>query len=181
MIGDTMTIGTDLGYFESTVKDLKEATLCYLLSKDGSKVLIAMKKRGFGVGRLNGVGGKLKSDETVEDAMVRETEEEIGVKLTSYQKRAKIKFFFAGEGHDDWNMVCHVFTADNWIGDPSESEEMKPEWCDIDKLPFDKMWPDDKYWLNSIITGKNVEASFLFDENDKIIDHKVTEVEELSP
>ena len=64
-------------YMQKYGKDLKEVTLCYLLDKDNKKVLIAMKKRGFGVGKLNGAGGKLKEGETVEQALLRETKEEI--------------------------------------------------------------------------------------------------------
>ena len=38
---------------------LRDVTLCYFVDKKASKVLLAMKKRGFGQGKLNGVGGKL--------------------------------------------------------------------------------------------------------------------------
>ena len=37
---------------------MKQTNLCFLL-KDG-KVLLGMKKRGFGAGKWNGFGGKLK-------------------------------------------------------------------------------------------------------------------------
>lgn len=26
------------------------------------------------------------------------------------------------------------------------SEEMKPQWFRKDEIPFDTMWPDDRYW-----------------------------------
>ena len=39
---------------------MKQATLC-LLVKD-NEILLAMKKRGFGVGKWNGVGGKIDYD-----------------------------------------------------------------------------------------------------------------------
>jgi len=62
---------------------LRVATLVILTRKSGSKiteVCLAMKKRGFGMGRWNGVGGKVDSlKETVEEAAKRETKEEIDV------------------------------------------------------------------------------------------------------
>lgn len=35
------------------------------------KVLLGMKKRGFGAGRWNGFGGKVQSGESIEDAARR--------------------------------------------------------------------------------------------------------------
>ncbi len=49
---------------------MMNATLCFLRTKD--KILLGMKKRGFGKGKYNGFGGKIGSDETIEDAAVRE-------------------------------------------------------------------------------------------------------------
>ena len=36
-----------------------------------NKILLGMKKRGFGVGRWNGFAGKLKDGESIEDATKR--------------------------------------------------------------------------------------------------------------
>ena len=53
-------------------------TTLMLLKKDG-KLLLGLKKRGFGLGKINGIGGKVEEGESVEAAAVRETFEEIGV------------------------------------------------------------------------------------------------------
>ncbi len=42
---------------------------------------------------------------------------------------------------------------------------MRPEWFDIDKIPFDHMWEDDIYWLNRVIEGESVEFEFYFGED----------------
>ena len=67
-----------------------DTTLC-LLKKD-DKILLAMKKRGFAQGKYNGVGGKIEEGETPEQAMIRETEEEISVTPTKYEKVGFIEF-----------------------------------------------------------------------------------------
>ena len=59
-------------------------TTLIILKKD-DEILLGLKKRGFGKGRLNGVGGKLEPGETIEEAAIRETEEEIGVNLTKME------------------------------------------------------------------------------------------------
>jgi 8-oxo-dGTP pyrophosphatase MutT (NUDIX family) len=150
------------------------ATLLFLVKED--QVLLAMKKRGFGVGRYNGVGGKPKSNETIEQAMIRESLEEINVRPTVFERIAEITFdeYFRGK---PTLLQMSVFVATSWIGVPTESAEMTPEWFKITNLPFEKMWPDDPYWLPQVLAGSKITAEFKLDENDKIIAHEVTKVD----
>ena len=50
---------------------------------------------------------------------------------------------------------------------------MKPEWHDINKLDYSKMWSDDKYWLGIVLEGMYVRSSFLLGENDKIKEFEI--------
>ena len=156
-----------LSDYESAYPHLRKVTLCYLIDKEGL-VLIAMKKRGFGVGKWNGVGGKLAEGESVEDALLRETKEEIAVDLKSFRKTGVIRFYFSGEESSKFNQEVHVFIADSWEGEPRESEEMKPKWFHPKDLPLEEMWPDDRYWLKDALNGNYITASFLFDENSNV-------------
>ena len=65
--------------------DKKVLTLLMVV-RDGS-VLLGEKKRGFGEGFYNGFGGKVEEGETVEEATLRELEEEAGIKATDASKR----------------------------------------------------------------------------------------------
>ena len=61
---------------------LRNSTLVFLIKKNNGSITdicLAMKKRGFGKGRWNGVGGKVEAGETIEAAAMREAREEIGV------------------------------------------------------------------------------------------------------
>lgn len=60
---------------------MKQLETTLLLLRKGNEILLAMKKRDFGVGKYNGIGGKLEENETPEMAMLRETKEEINVIL----------------------------------------------------------------------------------------------------
>lgn len=152
---------------------IKKATLC-LLVKD-KRVLLAMKKRGFGVGRWNGVGGKVKENESIENAAVRETKEEIGILIRKLAKKAVLNFYFKNK--PDFDQQVTVFIVEDWIGEPDESDEMKPRWFRKDKLPFKKMWWDDPLWLPKVLEDKSLEASFLFDDKDKVLESEVKEVD----
>jgi len=142
-----------------------------------------MKKRGFGKGRWNGVGGKIdiqKGDKDVFDSAIRETEEEIGVKIKNPEKVAIIDFYFPEVPKEkDFDQQVHVFLVKNWQGEPVETEEMRPKWFNLMKIPFDKMWDDDKYWLPHILENKKLKAKFVFDKRDKTIDKVIEFMDEI--
>lgn len=151
-----------------------QTTLNFLI-RDG-EVLLAMKKRGFGKDKWNGTGGKLHEGETPEMAIVRETEEEIGVKVevSAMEKVAVIDFHFVEK--PDWDQQCHVYMTKSWGGEPAETEEMRPQWFPFDAIPYDAMWVDDAYWLPLVLAGKKVKAEFHFEEGGKkMVKHSVEE------
>jgi len=135
-----------------------------------------MKKRGFGAGRWNGFGGKVLPLEKVEDAMEREMQEEAGVELKDLRKVGIIDFEFKDNPEI---LQVHLFRSDDFFGEPIESEEMKPQWFHVDEIPFDDMWPDDRYWIPLFLSGKKFKGKFLFGESDVISDKELVEVEEI--
>lgn len=155
-----------------------ETTLCLL--KNDKQILLAMKKRGFGEGKYNGVGGKIKEGETLEEAMIRETKEEILVTPTKYEKVGFIEF---DEFYKDSKirLAFHLYLVYEWEGEPTESDEMKPEWFNIDDIPYAKMFPDDKYWLPLILEGRKIKAYFDFDEDWNVLSKKIEDLKNDSP
>lgn len=150
-------------------------TLVFLL-QDG-RILLGMKKRGFGAGRWNGFGGKVKEGETIEAAAKRETQEECGVEITEMEKVGIHEFEFAAEPGD--TLEVHVFRVNSWTGEPRETEEMRPQWFTIDAIPYDEMWPDDIHWLPVFLAGKKFRTKFLFGEGDRVLENEVLVVENL--
>jgi len=157
---------------------IRETTLLFLVKKEQGvpkEICLAMKKVGFGAGRWNGVGGKVENNESVEDATRRETEEEIGVKVKEIEKVAEISFSFPAE--PEWNQSMHTYWTESWQGEPKETEEMRPRWFPVDKIPYDLMWPDDIFWLPEVLKGNLVRASFTFSEGDIIKNKEVKTVD----
>lgn len=151
---------------------LRQATLCFLV-RDG-QVLLAMKKRGFGQGKWNGAGGKPAPGERIEDAAVREVEEELGVTPRGLRRVATIGFYFPHAADAGWDQQVCVYLADDWDGEPAETEEMAPRWFDRDRLPFDAMWPDDAYWLPHVLNGACLSAHFLYHNEREIAEWELT-------
>lgn len=149
-------------------------TLLFL--RRGDEVLLAMKKRGFGSGKWNGVGGKLDIGETVEQALVRECQEEIGITPLLYEKVAEHDFTEFHEGKPA-HMLVHAYTCSEWSGEPTESEEMAPRWFNAAEIPYSQMWEDDPFWLPQVLQGTKLRTRFTLDQNNKITEKTMTEVE----
>jgi 8-oxo-dGTP pyrophosphatase MutT (NUDIX family) len=165
------------------MKPLRKNTLVFLVKRKGKKitdVCLAMKKRGFGVGRWNGVGGKVKPEtkETVRQAAIRETKEEINVDLEKgFEKVSFNKYYFINNPTID--LEIHVFLSDKWKGTPIETEEMKPKWFKVDKIPYKKMWDNDKYWIPLILKGKKLRCKSYVDDKDITIKREIKVVKTL--
>ncbi|XP_071240768.1 oxidized purine nucleoside triphosphate hydrolase-like [Salvelinus alpinus] len=149
--------------------------LTLVLVVQPGRVLLGMKKRGFGAGKWNGFGGKVQPGETIEEAARRELQEESGLTVDALDKIGNIKFEFIRETE---LLDAHVFRADNYNGEPTESDEMRPQWFDSDKIPFGQMWVDNILWFPLMLQKKKFLGYFKFQGHDLIIDHKL-EVENL--
>lgn len=153
---------------------MKQLTILYLI-RDG-QILMAMKKRGFTVGRWNGVGGKVEAGETVEAAMIRESQEEINVTPTEYTTAAILEFDeITGTGNREV-VEIHIFIASQWKGEPTESQEMAPQWFDQANIPFEQMWEVDRLWLPKILQGKKLTGRYTLDDDDQVVEQDIHEV-----
>jgi 8-oxo-dGTP diphosphatase/2-hydroxy-dATP diphosphatase len=151
-------------------------TLCII--HQHPQVLLAMKKRGFGAGRWNGFGGKVAAGESIEEAAAREIREEAGIEIGELDKRGVMEFEFQGNPEI---LQVHIFKANEFLGEPIETEEMKPQWFHVDEIPLDEMWPDDRYWIPLFLADKKFKGRILFDDSHSILEKDIDETEELAP
>ncbi|KAL1914731.1 uncharacterized protein VTP21DRAFT_7989 [Calcarisporiella thermophila] len=144
----------------------KKKILTLLFVQDGDKVLLGMKRRGFGQGKYNGFGGKVEQGETIEKAAMRELQEEACITASALERMGLLWFTFEG---DDVGLEVHVFRAVSYFGVPEETEEMTPQWFPIDQIPYEQMWPDDKLWLPWLLQSRKFVARFDFLSDQKTI------------
>jgi len=159
------------------MKSPPRVTIAFALK--GKKVLLGMKKRGFGEGKWNGFGGKAKKGEKIEAVMKREAKEEFNITPTEFEKAAEITFVepsIPGEGI--W--MAHVFIIGKWMGKVTESEEMKPQWFPINKVPYQDMWASDAFWLPQVLRGEKIKAKIIYDDNKKIKKQEITPISSFS-
>ena len=139
---------------------MKQATLCLLLKN--KQLSLALKKSNLGKGKYNGYGGKQEGNETLEETALRELYEEANVKGNELEQVAEITYTFPK--NPEWDQIVSVYLLKKFEGEPQETEEMQPSWFDLDNLPYEQMWDNDKHWLPLVLSGKKIKGSVIHDE-----------------
>jgi 8-oxo-dGTP pyrophosphatase MutT (NUDIX family) len=96
-------------YISEELKKEKDYSLIFVRRKNPNgdendhQVLLGMKKRGFGVGKINGYGGKVEDKETNDQACIRELNEESTLIANSIKRLGYLVF--------DMEEVCNKFLS----------------------------------------------------------------------
>jgi 8-oxo-dGTP diphosphatase/2-hydroxy-dATP diphosphatase len=163
----------DIEKVRECLHNLKPKVLTLCLTVKDNKVLLGMKKRGFGEGRWNGFGGKVEEGETILEAAKRETLEESGLVVKDIEERGLIDFNFMDTGK---LMEVHIFDVLSYEGEPVETEEMSPRWFNLEEIPFQSMWPDDPYWFPLFLKKQKFKGRFVFKDNDIILSQEIDNI-----
>ncbi|KAH6905386.1 hypothetical protein BKA70DRAFT_502546 [Coprinopsis sp. MPI-PUGE-AT-0042] len=124
-----------------------------------SVVVQGDKKRGWGLEKWNGFGGKVEPNETPLAAAKRELKEEAGIDADLVHAGTLLFLTSSVE----WAFHIDIYRADTFVGEVTESEEMKPQWFSIDPssasseyppIPYDKMWETDGCWIPLLLAKK---------------------------
>ncbi|MDR0383839.1 MAG: 8-oxo-dGTP diphosphatase [Christensenellaceae bacterium] len=142
-----------------------DTTLTLIIKNN--QILLGEKKRKIGKGLLNGCGGKVEQGEDIEQAMIRETHEEWGIVPLDYRKCAMIQC-----EHDkaELSQRLHIFRAFNFEGSLIGTSEISMgQWFDLDKIPFDRMFPGDREWMPLVLNNNFVIGKVHFDVDFNIV------------
>jgi 8-oxo-dGTP diphosphatase len=150
----------------ATWKAVEPATLVFVI--EGGRVLLIRKKRGLGAGKINGPGGRLEPGEQPELCAARELYEELGVRAGPLVLMGHHRFQFI----DGYSTYVYVYRTSEMRGTPVETDEAFPLWFDVDAIPFDEMWEDDRYWLPLVLEGRRFSGYWIFD-GDRMVDYRL--------
>lgn len=141
---------------------IKNTTLCAIIDRKNNRILMIKKLRGMrdfsekinGSGKdlYNFPGGKCVENESFYDCARRETIEETGITPIDHKLVGQLQFEWP-----DFTIINQVFIAEKWSGGiVCDGNECLAEWVDIDKVPYDNMWDDDKVWVKEMLAGKKI-------------------------
>nr|WP_321466289.1 8-oxo-dGTP diphosphatase [uncultured Desulfobulbus sp.] len=124
-------------------------TLGYILSPDGRQTLLVhrnARKTDQHLGKYNGLGGKMRSDEDVITCMRREIYEESGLECTALQLRGTINWTGFGPHGENW--LGFIFLISQFCGVAKTSnEEGTLAWFAVSEIMELPMWEGDRFFL----------------------------------
>lgn len=125
------------------------ATLGYVLSPDGKKVLLIHRNArpdDAHLGKYNGLGGKLEPDEDIISGMKRELREEAGIEVEVMQFRGTVNWPGFGRHEEGW--LAFIFLIERFSGEPHASNpEGTLDWVPIDKVMDLPLWESDQHFV----------------------------------
>ena len=121
---------------------------------DNFSVLLGLKTRGYGKGKIMPPGGHLSSEDGGDAirAARREGREETGLTGNDGRVIAKLQVFI-GKDHTTINVEIVVF--ESWTGKVKPSDEF--EWLrfiPFSEIPWDQMLPGEKEWMTEVLHKK---------------------------
>ena len=130
-------------------------TLGYVLSHDRKMVLLVHRNRrehDSHFGKFNGLGGKLKPEEDVLTCLLREVEEEAGIRCEDVELRGTINWTGFGPNGENW--LGFIFLVTEYSGIPRESNnEGELGWYPVRDMQSLPMWEGDRYFLPLVFDG----------------------------
>lgn len=166
---------------ELSKKKIKPLTLVFIQQQDKRRLLLGMKKRGFGMNKFNGFGGKVEAqDLSIKHAAERELLEEAGIGATNLIKRGLIIFEFDPQVESSV-LEVHVYSSPDYTGEITESEEMKPQWFNFEDIPYQSMWADDSIWFPILLESPTqlFKGHFIFSDFSNIQEYELVRASSL--
>ena len=146
------------------------ATLCYVKNNNKTLMIHRVKKENdMHEGKWNGLGGKFLPGETPEQCVIREIQEESGLKIEDPVLKGFLTFPKFSK-NVDWYVF--VYEAHKFSGDIIDSDEGNLEWIADSELTNLNLWSGDKHFFKWMEENIFFSAKFYY-ENGKLKDFNV--------
>ena len=145
-----------------------KTVLCYLKKNDSYLMLFRNKKKDdFNKGKWIGVGGHVESNETPDEAAIREVKEETNFDVHSLKCAGEVLFV-----DDNMNMMMYVYEITDFSGKQIECNEGTLKWIPIKDIYDYPMWEGDKAFLPLLINHESYFKMTLTYKNDELLSVK---------
>ena len=136
---------------------IKTKNIVIIVVSCGDKILLGYRRRGRAINLLDTFSGKIENGETPQKAAIRELKEESGLDATNIINVGQLTFYF-----EDESLVLNadVFVTTTFKGKEVTTDEMKPVWLNVNKIPYNQCWPNLRMWLPQVLNGEFVQRSF---------------------
>jgi 8-oxo-dGTP diphosphatase len=111
---------------------MKRYVVTLLFNEDMSKILLIKRKKNPYMGLYNGIGGKIEENESVFECCVRETIEEVNVKLNNPRLLVTCIYPESNELHKNSNIELNVMYDVTDECEFEENEEGTFEWLPVE-------------------------------------------------
>ena len=148
----------------------KKMTLAYLI-KDGKWLMLLRNKKENDIneGKWIGVGGKVEEGESVEQAAIREIEEETGYIVDDIEYCGEVLFLYDIAPAER----IYVYQSRNFHGEEIECTEGSLSWIKEEDIMDLSLWEGDRIFLKKMMEG-NIPFHIMlhYDENAKLVEVK---------
>lgn len=121
-----------------------------LVFKDG-KILLGKRKGSHAAGFYGSGGGHLDYSESLEQAAVREIQEEAGIEVANVRFLAVCNFMIDGKQYVDVSFVADWKSGEPQVLEPDKLESWN--WYDLNEVPS-PLFKAVEYYIEALKTGK---------------------------
>lgn len=133
----------------------RNLVIAYVYSKsDDSFALFDMPDNHPSGATVNSFGGRVEHGETSEEAIIRETMEEVGYKVNSDSLHQVATVPISTEFFGEVHMNVYVIVTNKRKPALKGGEWKKsPEWTSLKDFPWEDLPPNNKQWLEPVLAG----------------------------
>jgi 8-oxo-dGTP diphosphatase len=149
---------------------VQRVTNCVLI-RDNQMLLLQKPRRGWWVAP----GGKMESEESIRDSVIREYREETGIYLKNPQLKGVFNFIIKQGDKIVSEWMMFTFLATDSEGEAlEECEEGKLAWKPVDEVRELPMAPGDHHILDYVTKGSNmIFGTFTYTPDFELLSYRL--------
>lgn len=150
----------------------KQTTGVYLI-KDNKMLFLVREKENDTMhqqGMYLPIGGHVELGEELEEAAIREVQEESDIIVHSVQLRGIL--YIRSQNTGDYDIMMSIFTSSDFTGEPVTGREGSFKWVELDNIQNIHLYEGDKIFLDLLFKHEFFVMELLYKEF-ALLNHKI--------